>query len=78
MTEENLRNPASPLRQGWTLPRPKNIPGPSVWPAALALAMTMSVWGLISSLIVTGVGAVLLVTALTGWIKEIRDERIRR
>lgn len=60
---------------GWTVPHPEKLPEPTSWPAALALAATLIVWGLISSLIISMVGIGLFAVSLTGWIGDIRHER---
>ena len=62
-------------RADWNLPRPQKMPEPSVWPAALALGIALLLWGLVTSLIITGTGLVLFFTALAGWIRDIRHER---
>jgi hypothetical protein len=51
------------------------VPPPTLWPAALALAVTLMLWGLASSLIVTAVGLGLFAASIAGWIAEIRHER---
>jgi hypothetical protein len=61
----------------WTVLPPAKLPEPSVWPATLALAITLLVWGLVTSLIITGVGLALFATALAGWIRDIRHERAK-
>lgn len=59
----------------WNEARPALIPEPTLWPAALALGATFLLWGLASSLIISGVGVVLFALALAGWISNIRHER---
>jgi hypothetical protein len=59
----------------WTSLPPAKLPEPGVWPATLALAITFLVWGLVTSLIITGVGLALFAVALAGWIRDIRHER---
>jgi len=59
----------------WALARPVNPPPPSLAPAAFSLGVTLIIWGLISSLIITIVGLVVFVISLTEWIKEIRHAR---
>jgi len=61
----------------WTVPRPDKLPEPCFWPAALALGITFLVWGLVTSLIITGVGFMLFAVALAGWIQAIRHERTK-
>jgi hypothetical protein len=67
--------PESPT--GWTVLPPEKLPDPSIWPATLALAITFLVWGLVTSLIITGVGLALFAGALAGWIRDIRHERAK-
>jgi hypothetical protein len=50
-------------------------PEPTIWPAAIALASVLVLWGTITSLIMTAVGAVLFVIALGGWIGELRHDQ---
>jgi hypothetical protein len=61
----------------WTVLPSEPLPKPGVWPAMLALAITFLVWGLVTSIIITGVGGALFAAALTGWIRDIRHERNR-
>jgi len=75
-TESSKPAPAA-LRPGWNVPRPETLPEPCIWPATLALAITLSVWGLVTSLIITGVGILLFAVALAGWIRDIRHERTK-
>jgi hypothetical protein len=63
---------------GWTVLSSEKLPEPSIWPATLALAITFLVWGLVTSLIITGVGLALFAIALAGWIRDIRHERAKR
>ncbi len=67
--------PVSPEKADWTPALPDRVPEPTLWPAALALASTLILWGLASSLIVTGTGLVLFAISLWGWIGDIRHER---
>jgi hypothetical protein len=70
--------PALPeSRPGWTVLPPEKLPEPGVWPVTLALAITLLVWGLVTSLIITGVGVLLFVVAMAGWIRDIRHERAK-
>jgi len=57
-------------------PKPvPHLPKPTVWPATTALAITLLLWGLASSLLVSLVGAVVFAVAMVGWIGDIRHER---
>jgi hypothetical protein len=62
-------------RPGWTVPHPEVLPRPTFWPAGLAFAVTFMLWGIVTSPIITAVGALLLVVSLSGWIGDIRNER---
>ena len=67
--------PHSPVK--WTVLPPASLPEPTVWPVTLALGITFLVWGLVTSLIITGAGGLLFAAALAGWIRDIRHERAR-
>jgi hypothetical protein len=41
----------------------------------MALGITFFAWGLVTSPVVLGMGLVLFVISLAGWIGEIRHER---
>jgi hypothetical protein len=70
--------PAPPSAQSdWTVLPPKKPPEPGVWPVTMALGIAFLVWGLITSLIITGVGVILFAVALAGWIRDIRHERTK-
>ncbi len=56
---------------GWTQPLPPESTRPTYWPAALALGVTVTLWGLVTSLVILGVGAVLGGVAIVGWVAEI-------
>jgi hypothetical protein len=64
-------------RSGWTVLPLEKTPEPGVWPVTLALGITFLVWGLVTSLIITGVGLALFAVAMTGWIRDIRHERAK-
>lgn len=60
---------------GWNTPKPEKLTQPTWWPAALAFGITLTAWGLISSFIVLGIGLVVVIASLTGWIGDICHER---
>jgi hypothetical protein len=71
--------PVSPESHSeWTVLPPQKLPEPGVWPVTMALGITFLVWGLVTSLIITGVGIALFAVALAGWIRDIRHERNQR
>lgn len=63
------------LRPGWVRPRPDHIPRPTYWPAVLALGVTFAFWGLITTLVITIIGLVLMGIGLAGWVGEWRHEQ---
>ena len=79
--EEGGFRPAQPgepgakvvVRAGWNLPRPEKLPNPTYWPAVMSLGITLLLWGLITTLLITLVGLVLFASGLIGWIGELRD-----
>jgi hypothetical protein len=68
---------------GWHRPLPERLPSPGYWPAIMALGITFMLWGLavgfnqvVSTIIIIFfIGLVLFVTALAGWIGDLRNER---
>ncbi len=69
------RDPAAaapPL--GWGAARPERLAQPTYWPAVLALAIAFVLWGAVTSLVISGVGLLLAVIGLAGWIGELRHE----
>ncbi len=68
------QDPPAPSSE-WHKPPEEHLPKPTAWPATLALAITFLLWGLASSLIISGVGAIVFAVALTGWIGDIRHGR---
>jgi hypothetical protein len=78
MASENSKPTALELHPGWNLHQTEKLREPSIWPASFALASTFLVWGLVTSLIITGVGIMEFGVALAGWIRAIRSERIKQ
>ena len=52
--------------------KPEEIEEKSIWPLLLALGITLMLAGIVSSLVVTGVGIILLLFSLGGWAQENR------
>ena len=63
------------MKPGWGVPKPDVIPKPTSWPPALALAVTLIAWGLITSPVLLAMGLGLFAVSLAGWIGDIRHER---
>ncbi len=59
---------------GWGAARPERLAQPTYWPAVLALAIAFVLWGAVTSLVISGVGLLLAVIGLAGWIGELRHE----
>jgi hypothetical protein len=51
-----------------------HLPAPTVWPVALATGATLLAAGVVTSWFVSLAGAVLMVTALIGWVSVLLDE----
>lgn len=62
------------LRPGWTVPEHMELPEPTYWPAVMALGIAFMAWGLITTLLISLVGLLLLALALVGWIGDIHNE----
>jgi len=61
-----------PIPAGWAEPKPAEIPQPTYWPVVMSVGITFIFWGIVTSLIVSGVGIILFGIALAGWIGDIR------
>lgn len=49
-----------------------HLPRPTMWPAVMALGITMFMAGLITNLAFTLAGLIVFLIALAGWIAELR------
>lgn len=65
----------APLRPGWHRPEHMELPEPTYWPAAMAFAITLLAWSLVTSTLIAVVGLVLFVLALAGWIGDLTHEQ---
>lgn len=54
--------------------RPEELPKPTYWPFFLALGVTCIFWGILTTWIITGMGAIIFAVALSGWIRDIYQE----
>jgi hypothetical protein len=57
---------------GWHVPQPVTLPGPTYVPAVMGFGVFFLFWGLATSLYISGVGLGLTVFALVQWIGELR------
>jgi hypothetical protein len=62
-------------RSQWNEPKPETLPRPTYWPAALAFAAAITAVGVVTSLLLSGLGMALFGLAIAMWIGEIRHER---
>ena len=58
-------------KQGGNRPLPEALARPTYWPAMLALGMTLTLLGPVTSLAISVVGLGLAIAALIGWIGGI-------
>jgi len=65
----NLPDPIS----GWQMLPDEELPHPTYWPITLSLGIVFSLWGIITSYIISGVGILLFIVALIGWLGDLRD-----
>src|SRR5512138_182810 len=63
--------PAEKTGQNSTGPREIDVPAPTAWPLVLAFGFTLLFAGLLTSLSVSVLGAVLSVAGCVGWFREV-------
>jgi hypothetical protein len=51
-----------------------HLPGPSIWPIVLALGITLILFGVVTDLLFSALGGLIIVGSLGGWIGELRHE----
>lgn len=59
----------------WNEARPERIPPPTIAPASLAFGTTIFMWGLLTSMVLVGVGLAVMAISLVAWIGEMRHAR---
>jgi hypothetical protein len=74
-SNEGLNEAPVRVQPDWNVPKPETLLPPTWWPAALALGITLTAWGLIVSGIVFAIGLIVFTVALTGWIGDMCHER---
>lgn len=55
-------------------PLPERIPPPTVWPAALALGITLICFGIVTSWVMSLAGLILFVMSVIGWFEDLRED----
>ena len=63
---------SSHVRPGWKDYPVEDLPQPTYWPAAMAFGITFIFWGIVTTFIISGVGLIIFIVALVGWIGDIR------
>ena len=51
-----------------------HLPGPSYLPVLTALGVTLALVGVVISVVLIGIGAVIALVAIVRWIRETREE----
>ena len=72
MDENKLKKTAEEYGYDLSPAEPQEMPRPTFWPIVLAFGIIFSLWGILTSLIITAVGAGISVIALAGWIEEFK------
>src|SRR2546422_11626317 len=61
----------SPMETPHTTPATMQLPAPTVWPIVLAFGLTLIFAGLVTSMSVSILGAVLALAGTVGWFRDI-------
>ena len=72
MDENKLKKIVTEYGYDLSPAEPEEMPRPTLWPIVLAFGIIFSFWGILTSLIITAVGAGISVIALAGWIEEFK------
>jgi cytochrome c oxidase subunit 1 len=51
-----------------------HLPAPSIWPVVLALGITFFLFGVVTDLLFSVLGGLVIFGSLVGWIGELRHE----
>jgi hypothetical protein len=66
---------ATPVKPGWFELPPEELPHPTYWPVVLALGIILLVFGFVTTLVISGVGIVLFILAMAGWIGDMYNAK---
>lgn len=61
-------------QQEENIAQPEELPEPTFWPITLAVGVTFVFWGFVTSLIISGLGLIVLGIAVAGWISELGND----
>ncbi len=64
-------SPTEHLNDGSRVPREIKVPAPTAWPFVLAFGVTLMFAGLVTSMSVSALGAVLALAGSVGWFREV-------
>ena len=53
---------------------PAEMPDLTFWPFILAFGVLFFFWGIITSLIISGVGILIIIVSVAGWIQDLNHE----
>ena len=70
--DDSVPTTAPAPQTGWYRPEHIALPRPTYWPAVMAFGIVLLAWGLVTTLLISGVGLVLFALALVGWIGALR------
>jgi hypothetical protein len=65
---------AGHLPPGWTLARPETLARPTYWPIVMAAGITLTMWGIATTLLLSGIGLLLFALALAGWVGDLLSD----
>lgn len=72
MAEEQERPERVTEEEQWQPVEEGHLPAPSIWPMVLAAGVTLLLFGVVTSLVFSVFGALLMVLSMHGWIQELR------
>ena len=55
-------------------PKPEKLPRPTYWPFFLAFGVSCLLWGVLTTWIISVIGAIVFTVALIGWINDLYHE----
>lgn len=73
--ERFAENKSTEIGSEWYTPEPEVLPRPTYWPVVMALGITFLALGIVTTLLISGLGLILFTLALTRWIGELRHEQ---
>jgi len=65
---------AADSQSDWNAARPEVLPRPTYWPAVLALGLAATAFGVVTTIVIGGIGLALCALAIGGWVAELRRE----